>query len=66
MSRKCFRDNSLINRLLLLAGLLATGLSFAALAAAQSVPFPTYNPGQNTARAPARPTRALVQPVGRQ
>ncbi|MGO9440272.1 MAG: hypothetical protein ACLPXM_06995, partial [Terriglobales bacterium] len=49
MSRKCFRDNSLIKRLLLLAGLLATGLSFAALAAAQSVPFPTYNPGQNTA-----------------
>jgi YVTN family beta-propeller protein len=32
----------------LLAGLLATALSFAALAAAQSQPYPTYAPGENT------------------
>ena len=49
MSRKSFRDRFRIDRLGTVASLLATGLSFAALAAAQSVPFPTYNPGQNTA-----------------
>ena len=38
MSRKCLRNHSRIKRLPLLAGLLATGLSFAALATAQSVP----------------------------
>ena len=47
MSRKSFRNCFQINRLGTLAGLLAAGLSFAALAAAQSVPFPTYTPGQN-------------------
>ena len=31
-----------------LAGLVAAGLSFATLAAAQSVPYPTYSPGENT------------------
>jgi YVTN family beta-propeller protein len=45
MSRKSFRDSFRINRLGTLAGLLATGLSFAALAAAQSVPYPTYVTG---------------------
>jgi WD40-like Beta Propeller Repeat len=44
MSRNSSRNISRINRLLV--GLLA-GLSFAALAAAQSVPFPTYQVGQN-------------------
>jgi len=47
MSRKPFRDSIRINRLGTLAGLLATVLSFAALAAAQSVPYPTYSPGEN-------------------
>jgi YVTN family beta-propeller protein len=48
MSRKHSRTNFRIKLLRLLAGLLAAGLSFAALAAAQSVPFPTYSPGENT------------------
>jgi YVTN family beta-propeller protein len=48
MSQKSFRDSFRINRLGTLAGLLATALSFAALAAAQSVPYPTYSPGENT------------------
>ena len=47
MSRKSFRNCFRINRLGTLAGLLAAGLSSAALAAAQSVPFPTYTPGEN-------------------
>jgi len=47
MSRKCSRNHSRIKRLGLLAGLIAGGLSFAGLAAAQSVPFPTYTPGEN-------------------
>ncbi len=49
MSRPRFRNKacnrSRINRLRLLAGFLAAGLSVAALA--QSVPFPTYAPGEN-------------------
>ena len=47
MLRKFPRSNSRIKLLRLLAGLLAAGLSFAALAAAQSVPFPTYQVGEN-------------------
>ena len=46
MTRNTSQHNSLMNRLPLLAGLLAAGLSVPALA--QSVPFPTYSPGQNT------------------
>ncbi|MGA2985382.1 MAG: bifunctional YncE family protein/alkaline phosphatase family protein [Terriglobia bacterium] len=46
MSRESSR-NFRIKCLRLLAGLLAAGLSFAALAAAQSEPFPTYTPGEN-------------------
>jgi YVTN family beta-propeller protein len=46
MSRNSSQNNSLINRLPLLAGLLVAGLSVPALA--QSVPFPTYSPGENT------------------
>ena len=47
MSRKSFRNSFRINRPGTLASLLAAVLSFAALAAAQSVPYPTYSPGQN-------------------
>jgi len=45
MSRKMSQEHSRINRLRLVAGLLAAGLSLPALA--QSVPFPTYTPGEN-------------------
>jgi hypothetical protein len=45
MSRKTSQHYSVINRLLPLAALLAAGLSVPALA--QSVPFPTYSPGEN-------------------
>ncbi len=48
MIRKFPRSNSRINLLRPLAGLLVAGLSFAGLAAAQSVPYPTYAPGENT------------------
>src|SRR5215831_16503455 len=44
-SRNNSRKNSRINRLRPLAGLLATGLSSAALAAGQSVQYPTYVTG---------------------
>ncbi len=47
MSRKSF-GNFRIKCVRLLAGLLAAGLSFAALAAAQSEEYPTYHPGENT------------------
>ena len=47
MLRKFPRSNSRINLLRPLAGLLVAGLSFAALASAQSVPFPTYQVGAN-------------------
>jgi len=48
MFRKFPRSNSRINLLRPLAGLLVAGLSLAGLAAAQSVPYPTYAPGENT------------------
>ena len=47
MLRKFPRSNSRINLLRPLACLLVAVLSFAALAAAQSVPFPTYQVGEN-------------------
>jgi len=47
MLRKSPRSNPRINLLRPLAGLLAAVLSFAALAAAQSVEFPTYQVGAN-------------------
>jgi YVTN family beta-propeller protein len=47
MLRKFPRSKSRINLLRPLAGLLVAGLSFAALAAAQSVPYPTYEVGAN-------------------
>jgi YVTN family beta-propeller protein len=46
MYAKVFRRRSEINRLHLLAGLLAAGLSVPALQG-QSVPFPTYSVGEN-------------------
>ncbi len=46
MSRKTFQHYSRINRLRLVAGLLAAGVCVPAFA--QSVPFPTYAPGENT------------------
>ncbi len=46
MSRKAFQFQSRIDRLRLIAGLLSMGLSVSVLA--QSVPFPTYAPGENT------------------
>jgi YVTN family beta-propeller protein len=45
MFRKASQNRYRITHLRLLAGLLATGLSVSALA--QSVPFPTYTPGEN-------------------
>ena len=47
MLRKSPRNNWRINLLRPLAGMLVAGLSFAGLAAAQSVPFPTYEVGAN-------------------
>ena len=47
MLRKSPRSNSRINLLRPLACLLVAVLSFATLAAAQSVPFPTYQVGEN-------------------
>jgi YVTN family beta-propeller protein len=47
MLRKFPRSNPRINLLRPLAGLLVVGLSFVGLAAAQSVPFPTYQLGAN-------------------
>jgi len=77
MSRKSPR-NFWIKGLRVLAVLLATVLTFAALAAAQSVPFPTYSPGENT-NATTGPTYsqplpnpwvvsdgAIITPVGAQ
>jgi YVTN family beta-propeller protein len=78
MSRKTSRNNSWINRLRPLAGLLVAVLSFAALASAQSEEFPTYAPGENT-NATTGPTYshplskpwvvsdgAIITPVGTQ
>jgi YVTN family beta-propeller protein len=47
MLKKSPRSNWRISVLRPLAGLLVAGLSFAGLAAAQSVPFPTYEVGAN-------------------
>jgi YVTN family beta-propeller protein len=47
MLRKFSRSNSRIKLLRPLAGLLVMGLGFAGVATAQSVPFPTYQVGEN-------------------
>ncbi len=61
MSRETSRNHSGVNLLRPLAGLLAMGLSVSALWG-QSVPFPTYAPGENTA-ATTGPTYA--QPLAK-
>ncbi|MGB7436036.1 MAG: bifunctional YncE family protein/alkaline phosphatase family protein [Candidatus Acidiferrum sp.] len=78
MFQKFPRSNSRIKLLRPLAGLLVAGLTFAALAAAQSVPFPTYQVGENKngSQAPDYPSTlptpwvvsdgAIITPVGTQ
>jgi YVTN family beta-propeller protein len=63
MFRRFSRKNSCISLLRPLAGLLVAGLSFAGLAAAQSVPFPTYQVGanQNGSQGPDYPS-TLAEP----
>src|ERR1035441_6033432 len=77
MSRETSRNHSGVNLLRPLAGLLAMGLSVSALWG-QSVPYPTYAPGENTS-ATTGPTYskpldkpwvvsdgAIITPVGTQ
>jgi YVTN family beta-propeller protein len=68
MSRKTFRkatrNNSRINRLRPLAGLLATGLSIPAFA--QSVPFPTYSTGAQPNGSFVVSSGQIITPAGKQ
>ncbi|HZD76294.1 MAG TPA: bifunctional YncE family protein/alkaline phosphatase family protein [Acidobacteriaceae bacterium] len=68
MSRKTFRtasrNNSRINRLRPLAGLLATGLSIPAFA--QSVPFPTYSTGAQPNGSFVVSDGQIITPAGKQ
>src|ERR1700722_2688063 len=76
MFRNWSRNSSWINRIRLIAGLLAAGLSVPALA--QSVQFPTYTPGENLSwsHAPDYPSTlphpwvvsdgAIITPAGTQ
>ncbi len=64
MSRK--RNNSRSDRLRPLAGLLVTGLSFAALAGAQSQYFPTYEVGPQTNGTWVVSDGAIISPAGTQ
>jgi YVTN family beta-propeller protein len=68
MSRKTFRkatrNNSRINRLRPLAGLLATGLSIPAFA--QSVPFPTYSTGAQPDGSFVVSSGQIITPAGKQ
>jgi hypothetical protein len=66
MLRKSPRNNSRINRLRPLAGLLVAGLSFAGLAAAQSVPFPTYENGPNPNGPWVVSNGTIITPAGTQ
>jgi YVTN family beta-propeller protein len=66
MLRKSPRSNSRINLLRPLAGLLVAGLSFAGLAAAQSVPFPTYETGPNPNGPWVVSDGAIITPAGTQ
>jgi len=66
MLRKFPRSNSRINLLRPLAGLLVAGLSFAGLAAAQSVPFPTYDVGLNPNGTWVVSDGAIITPAGTQ
>ena len=68
MSRKAFRkatrNNTRINRLRPLAGLLATGLSIPAFA--QSVPFPTYSTGAQPNGSFVVSSGQIITPAGKQ
>jgi YVTN family beta-propeller protein len=70
MSRKAVQNNSRnksrINRLRPLAGLLAAGLSFPALAAAQSKEFPTYVTGPQPNGSWVISDGAVITPTGTQ
>src|ERR1017187_1276281 len=66
MSRKTSRDNSRINRLRPLASLLAAGLSLPALAAAQSVPYPTYETGPQPNGSWVVSSGQVITPAGKQ
>ncbi len=70
MSRKMSRSNSRnkprIKRLRPLAGLLATGLSCAALADAQSVPYPTYVTGPQPNGSWVVSSGQVITPAGTQ
>ncbi len=64
MSRNKSRNNSRINRLRPLAGLLATGLSLPAFA--QSVPFPTYTTGAQPNGSFVVSSGQIITPAGTQ
>ncbi|MGA2351800.1 MAG: bifunctional YncE family protein/alkaline phosphatase family protein [Terracidiphilus sp.] len=64
MSRKIYQEHSRINRLGLLAGLLAGGLGVSALA--QSVPFPTYQVGPQTNGTFVVSDGTIIAPAGTQ
>jgi YVTN family beta-propeller protein len=66
MSRKRSRNKSRINRLCELAGLLAAVLSFWALAAAQSVPYPKYTVGPQPNGSWVVSDGAVITPAGTQ
>ncbi len=74
MSRKFFRDSlrairrkkSRIKRLSPLASLLAAGLGSVALAAAQSVPFPTYATGPQSNGTWVVSSGQIITPAGKQ
>jgi YVTN family beta-propeller protein len=66
MLRKFPRIDSGIRLLRPLAGLLVAGLSLAALAAAQSVPFPTYEVGPNPNGPWVVSNGAIITPAGTQ
>jgi len=69
-SRKTFRNKSRnksrINHLRPLAGLLAAGLSFPAIAAAQSVPYPTYVTGPQRNGSWVVSNGQVINPAGTQ
>jgi YVTN family beta-propeller protein len=69
-SKKAFRNRSRhksrINHLRPLAGLLAAGLSFPAIAAAQSVPYPTYVAGPQRNGSWVVSSGQVISPAGMQ
>jgi YVTN family beta-propeller protein len=65
-SRNKSRNRSRINRLRPLASMLAAGLSFPALAAAQSVPYPTYLTGPQPNGSWVVSSGQVINPAGLQ